>query len=210
MIDNRVITIVLGALVINLLLFIVMERMSAQQPDILNLNNEVLSVDFVRLKRTPPPPEVNQRVKPPEKIQELLLTPQMQVPSPKPMHIQDLTMKMPRINIPMNISGVPFKGTMGAGDIGGFQEAVPLVRIPPLYPPSALSRKLEGRVKIVFTVTEDGKVIDPVVIAAKPSGIFDQAALRAIRKWKFNKRLVDGNPVQWQSVQTIIFHMDKS
>jgi protein TonB len=209
MIDKRIVAIIAGALVINLLLFIVMERMSAQQPVMLANANEVLSVDFVRLKRTPPPPEVKQRVKPPKK-QELLTTPQMNVPSPRPMHIRDLTMTMPRMDIPMTISGVPFKGAMGAGGMGTLQEAIPLVRISPLYPPSALSRKIEGRVKIVFTVTEEGKVLNPVVIASKPKGIFDRAALRAIRKWKFNKRLEEGEAVQWQTVQTIIFQMDKS
>jgi len=109
----------------------------------------------------------------------------------------------------MNISGVPFKGEMGGG-MGGLREAIPLVRISPLYPPRALSRRIEGRVKIEFTVSEEGKVINPIVVAAKPKGVFNRAALRAIRKWKFNKRLVDGLPVQWQTVQTIIFQMDKS
>ncbi len=207
--NKRLTYIIVGALLINLALFIVMERMSAQQPIMLTNANEILSVDFVRLKRTPPPPEVKQRVKPPKK-QALLSTPQLSVPSPKPMHIKDLTMTMPRMDIPMTISGVPFKGAMGAGGIGSLQEAIPLVRISPLYPPSALSRKIEGRVKIIFTVNEEGKVLNPKVIASKPKGIFDRAALRAIRKWKFNKRLEEGEAVQWQTVQTIIFQMDKS
>jgi protein TonB len=110
----------------------------------------------------------------------------------------------------MNISGTPFKGEMGTGGMGGLQEAIPLVRIPPLYPPRALSRRIEGRVKIEFTVSEEGKVQNPVVVAAKPKGVFDRAALRAIRRWKFNKRLVDGQPVKWQTAQTIIFQIDKS
>lgn len=209
MINKRLATIVLGALVINLLLFIIMERMSAQRPVLLTKANDILSVDFVRLKRTPPPPQLKQRVKPPEK-QKPLITPNMDIPSPKPVRVKDLTMKLPRLDLAMNISGVPFKGEMGAGSIGGLREAIPLVRIPPLYPPSALSRRIEGRVKIEFTVSEEGKVINPIVVAAKPKRIFNRAALRAIRKWKFNKRLVDGQPVKWQTVQTIIFQMDKS
>ena len=209
MINKRITAIILGALTINLVLFIIMERMSAQQPIVLSSANEVLSVDFVRLKRTPPPPQVKQRIKPPEKQQQLL-TPKMDIPSPKPVRVRQLTMEAPRMDIAMNISGVPFEGEMGAGDMGGLREAIPLVRIPPLYPPSALSRRIEGRVKIEFTVSEEGKVINPVVVAAKPQGIFNRAALRAIRRWKFNKRMIDGKAVQWQSVQTIIFQMDKS
>jgi len=209
MMNKRLIVIVLGALVINLLLFIIMERMSAQKPVLLSKANDTLSVDFVRLKRTPPTPQVKQRVKPPEK-QKPLITPNMDIPSPKPVKVKDLTMKMPRMDLAMNISGVPFKGEMGAGSMSGLREAIPLVRISPLYPPRALSRRVEGRVKIEFTVSEEGKVINPIVVAAKPKGIFNRAALRAIRKWKFNKRLVNGQAVQWQTVQTIIFKMDKS
>ncbi len=210
MITKRVAVIVFGALLINLLLFIIMERMSAQQPVVLSSVSEVLSVDFVRLKRTPPPPQIKRRVKPPQKKQQPLLTPKMDIPSPKPIHVKDLSMKTPRMDLALNISGVPFEGEMGGGGMGGLREAIPLVRISPLYPPKALSRKIEGRVKIEFTVSEDGTVINPIVVASKPRGIFNRAALRAIRKWKFNKRLVNGVPVQWKTVQTIIFQMDKS
>lgn len=210
MINKRSTTVIAGAMTVNLMLFIIMERMSSQPPVILSGDKPPLSVDFVRLKRTPPPPSIKQRVTPPEKREQPVTTPTLDVPSPKPIRVQDMTVKTPRLDLAMNISGVPFRGEMGSGDLGALREAVPLVRIPPLYPPNALSRRIEGRVKIVFTVAEDGTVVDPVVVEAKPEGIFNSAALRAIRKWKFNKRLVDGRPVQWQTVQTIIFQMEKS
>ena len=210
MINKRLTAIIVGALAINLLLFIIMERMAAPQPILLSSSNDTLSVDFVRLKRTPPPPQVKQRVKPPEKKQQRLLTPTMDIPSPKPIRVKNLTMKVPRMDLSMNISGVPFHGEMGAAGMSGLREAIPVVRIPPLYPPRALSRQIEGRVKIEFTVSEEGKVINPIVVAAKPKGIFNRAALRAIRKWKFNKKLVDGVAVKWQTVQTIIFKMNRS
>lgn len=210
MMDKRLSVIILGALAINLVLFIIMERMASQQPVLLAKANDVISIDFVRLKYKPPPPQVKQRVKPPKKQQKRLLTPKMDVPSPKPVRVKNLNIKTPRLDLAMNISGVPFTGEMGAGGMGGLQEAIPLVRIPPLYPPSALSRRIEGRVRIEFTVSEEGRVLNPVVVAAKPKGVFNRAALRAIRRWKFNKRLIDGQPVQWQTVQTIIFRMDKS
>lgn len=75
------------------------------------------------------------------------------------------------------------------------REAVPIVRVAPRYPERAARRGIEGRVLIGFTITETGEVEDPVVLEAHPSGIFDRAALRAVRKFRFRPRLEDGVPV---------------
>jgi periplasmic protein TonB len=198
------------ALLINVLLFAVMERMAAQGPVSLSVPPSALSVDFVRLKRDPEPPKVKPREKPPEKKPEPdLVRPDLQVPRPQPLRVRDIDLRMPRIDLAMNISGVPFLGEMSDAGFSGLSEAIPLVRTPPLYPPSALSRKIEGHVKILFTVNEDGAVVDPEVIEAKPPNIFDSSAIRAIRNWKFRKKMVDGAAVSWKAVQTIIFELDR-
>lgn len=199
-----------GALLINSLLFVLMERMSAQQPVNLTAPPSVLAIDFVRLKRQPEPPKIKPREKPPEKKQQPdLLQPDMPIPRPQPLQVKDINMSMPRLDLSMDVTGTPFSGEMSAGGFNGLSEAIPLVRTAPLYPPSALSRRIEGKVKILFTVTEDGAVMNPKVIQADPPHVFDSSALRAIRKWKFRKKMVDGQPVSWQSVQTIIFKLDR-
>lgn len=200
-----------GALLINCLLFVLMERMSAQQPVNLTAPPSALAIDFVRLKKQPEPPKIKPREKPPEKKQQTpdLLPPDVSVPRPQPLRVKDISMSMPHMDLAMNISGVPFMGEVANAGFSGLSEAIPLVRTAPLYPPSALSRRIEGRVKILFTVTEEGAVLDPKVIEADPPHVFDSSALRAIRKWKFRKKIADGKPVSWQSVQTIIFKLDR-
>jgi protein TonB len=220
MMIQRFLAIGLGALTINVLLFVIMERMSAQKPATLTAPAAALTIDFVRLKREPPPPPpTKERVKPPEKQNEQLTTPDLSMPAQKPMQINNLSMAMPKLDIPMTIAGAPMKAILGEGmpsggkanfgGMGNMHEAVPLVRIAPMYPPGALSKKQEGMVRIEFTVAEDGTVVEPAVLVSKPKGVFDQAALRAIRRWKFEKKLVDGQPVQWKSMQTIYFKLDK-
>lgn len=211
MIRQRFATIGGGALLINALLFVLMERMSSQDPVKLMAPSSTLAIDFVRLKKQPEPPKIKPREKPPEKKQPTpeLIQPDIPVPQPQALRVRDINMSMPKLDLSMNISGTPFTGSMGAGDFSGLSEAIPLVRTSPLYPPRALSRRIQGKVKILFTVTEDGAVMDPKVIASEPPDVFDSAALRAIRRWKFRKKIVDGKPVSWQSLQTIIFKLDR-
>ncbi|MBP6596367.1 MAG: energy transducer TonB [Arenimonas sp.] len=56
---------------------------------------------------------------------------------------------------------------------------------PPRYPLTALRRKLEGDVTVAFTIQPDGSVASPRVVAATKPGLFDQAALAATSRWRF-------------------------
>lgn len=86
---------------------------------------------------------------------------------------------------------------------GSDTDVVPLVRIPPEYPPRALSRELEGWVRVRFTITETGSVIDAVVVEST-SSVFDDAALRAIARWRYNPKVENGSPVQRVGVETVL------
>jgi protein TonB len=87
---------------------------------------------------------------------------------------------------------------------GSDRDVIPLVRINPDYPPRALSRGLEGWVQVQFTITATGTVKDPVVVNAEPKNIFDDAALKAIARWRYNPKVESGVAVERVGVQTII------
>jgi periplasmic protein TonB len=84
---------------------------------------------------------------------------------------------------------------------------VPLTRVQPKYPMRAANRHIEGWVKIEFTVTENGTVTNAVVVAAEPTGIFDDAALDAIAKWTFKQKIVNGKSVKQRAVQVLKFKL---
>lgn len=67
--------------------------------------------------------------------------------------------------------------------------------MPPRYPPRAASRGIEGWVDIQFTVAADGTTRDVVVMAASPTGTFDEAVLAAVRQWRYEPRRVAGTAV---------------
>jgi TonB family protein len=59
------------------------------------------------------------------------------------------------------------------------------VYVPPEYPREAWRRGQEGWVDIELTVNPGGRVTDAKVVASQPRGLFERAALRAVRQWEF-------------------------
>ena len=79
-------------------------------------------------------------------------------------------------------------------------DQIPVATVSPNYPSRAIARGIEGFVLLEFTVTRAGQVRDPVVVESEPSGIFERAALNAVRKFKYKPRIVNGTPVDVSGV----------
>ena len=67
---------------------------------------------------------------------------------------------------------------------------------PPDYPPSALTQRITGNVTLEFTVSTSGEPRDVHVVEATPPGIFDQAAINAVKHWRYAPLLVNGAAVE--------------
>ena len=78
-----------------------------------------------------------------------------------------------------------------------------MVRVPPEYPMRAAQRGLEGWVSLEFTISVTGAVKDAQVVDST-SSIFHRSALSAIRKWKYNTKVVDGKPVEQYGEQVTL------
>ena len=81
-------------------------------------------------------------------------------------------------------------------------------QIPAQYPDEAAREGLEGAVDLSLTVSPDGAVEDVTVVHAMPSGIFDQAAIDAVRSWKYQPKTVDGVPVEANVQLRLVFKPD--
>jgi periplasmic protein TonB len=93
---------------------------------------------------------------------------------------------------------------------GSDRDVIPLVRINPDYPPRALTRGLEGWVEVQFTITVTGTIKDPTVVNAEPRDIFDDAALKAIARWRYNPKVENGVAVERVGVRTrIVFDIEE-
>ncbi|MBQ4800287.1 energy transducer TonB [Pseudoalteromonas sp. MMG006] len=90
-------------------------------------------------------------------------------------------------------------------------DATPIVRINPKYPTSAARDGIEGWVQLSFSISPTGEVINPVVINAEPKRTFDREAIRAIKRWKYRPKVIEG-VAQLQTDQTVQldFKLDNS
>jgi protein TonB len=84
-----------------------------------------------------------------------------------------------------------------------------LNRIPPLYPARALLRRTEGWVRLQLTIDADGLVADARVLDASPEGVFDQAAIKAVRRWRFEPSARGGRNASLQVTQKIEFKLER-
>jgi TonB family protein len=75
------------------------------------------------------------------------------------------------------------------------QPWLPNVLVPAYYPQKALDMGVEGYVILEFTVTRTGSLQDIVVIESSPPGYFEDAALRAATGFRYEPRIVNGEPV---------------
>ncbi len=97
---------------------------------------------------------------------------------------------------------IDFQGLNVAAPTDG--DAIPLVRVAPIYPQRAASRGTEGWVVVQFDVLRSGQV-DPksvIVVEAQPPGVFDRAAINAVKRWKYKPKVVNGEPVPRTGLQT--------
>jgi protein TonB len=214
----RYIVAFIAAGLVNLGLFLLMSFMVAGQQGEPKEIEAISMVDFVRLKHEPDPPQPKERQlpkKPPPPKEPLpIAMRQPQMPQPKLPAPSKIT---PSIELPLTLKSTgPYlgnyaemPGTALGSDIVSVGEGdlIPLVRVPPQYPRRAARRGLEGAVTVAFIITKEGSVRDPEVIDSHPPGIFDEAALRAVKRWKFKSKQVEGQLVEQRATQKIEFKL---
>ncbi|MGD8233697.1 energy transducer TonB [Vibrio sp. TRT 1302] len=92
------------------------------------------------------------------------------------------------------------------GDFGVNQQAMPLYRVEPRYPSQAAKRRIEGYVVIKFTIDPTGRPTDLEVLDAKPKRTFEREAIAALKKWKYQPKIVDGKALsQFGQTATVEF-----
>ncbi len=184
MIVRYAIGVSLGA-VVTFVLFMIMQAVIAN--DGANIDEGVKGklLDMVRLEPDEDIQTKQRKPKPPPPPDE----PPPDMPKP--------TFDSSDVSQGMDIGAVDVNVDLNVGG-GGFSsdgEYLPIVKVAPVYPRRAQTRGIEGYVLLQFTVTKTGAVKDPVVVEAKPPGIFDRAAMNAALKFKYKPKVVNGEAI---------------
>jgi protein TonB len=76
----------------------------------------------------------------------------------------------------------------------GVQAAKLITQIKPAYPPLAVSARISGTVRLVAIIGQEGGIRNLQVISGHP--LLTQAALDAVRQWRYQPTLLNGEPVE--------------
>lgn len=74
----------------------------------------------------------------------------------------------------------------------------------PAYPEVARAQGIEGYVELEYDVSVDGRVEDVQVVAAEPEGVFEDAAVEAIRKWRYKPMVIKGETRRAEDVHSTL------
>jgi protein TonB len=78
-------------------------------------------------------------------------------------------------------------------------------KVDPVYPPSALQQRVEGSVQLHANIGKDGTTSDVKALSGKPELV--TAATAAVRRWKYQPYMVNGQPTDVQTEINVNFKL---
>jgi protein TonB len=178
-------SIVLGVVItFGLFVFMAFLISAGSSPD-----NKEMEKIVVEINTTPPEGKTQQRNRvPPPPPPPPKQPPKPEQPEPE-QAISDsgFNFNMPGVNV-----GGANVGLNGPGALIRDGDATPIVRIEPKFPTKAARDGVEGWVQLSFEINEIGGVENVQIINAQPKRVFDREARKALRKWKYKPKMVDG------------------
>jgi protein TonB len=80
--------------------------------------------------------------------------------------------------------------------------------VAPIYPPVAGRARIEGTVVLLAVIAKDGTVQEVRVESGLP--VLAQAAMNAVKQWRYKPYLLEGEPIEVDSQITINFTLPRS
>jgi protein TonB len=109
---------------------------------------------------------------------------------------------MPEYHHPRVVSDAP-KGPMRVSSM--VVEGMLLRKTVPVYPPIAHAAGVEGTVVLAAVIARDGTIQNLHVMSG--SAMLQQAALDAVRTWRYRPYLLNGEPVEVETSINVIFKL---
>ena len=88
---------------------------------------------------------------------------------------------------------------------GGVLNGKAISKPAPAYPAIAKAARASGAVTVQITVDESGRVVSASAVSGHP--LLQQAAVSAVRNWRFSPTLLSGQPVKVTGVVTVNFNL---
>jgi protein TonB len=192
-----IITVLFHALLLGALLHIHQERVERKE-------RRLTTVNLQPPPAPPPPPET--RPQPPAKAAIAAPAPRIEVPRPAPLvatapEPTPVAVSVPAVAPPAPPVPLAVPSVMKAKDLGTRM----ISAVPPRYPTESRRQREQGTVVLELTLDADGRVAHIAVARSSGFSRLDEAALRAVRKWRWAPTMRDGQAVMVQGLVEIPF-----
>lgn len=190
-----------------LLLWTMQSLVVGQRPDIADAKATRV-IDFVRLRRESAPEPKKRELPKRAAPQPPPPPPDVQMSNVPEESALEVAAAMPQFEADLDLGKGAGDGAAAAA--ANDADVVPLVRVNPQYPARAMQRGIEGWVHLAFTITEAGTTKDIEVVEAEPVNVFEDAAIAAVRKYKYKPKVEQGAAVERAGVEVVLsFKLNK-
>ena len=206
--EMRYLSAMILGVIISLALFFLMQALIDSGEQDYRASNEGQIMEFIRIKDDENL-SFKDRVKPkkPTPPKEPPPPPKLIVEKQAKPTVNKIKIEIPNIDLPTIAGGGPFLGNWQGNPLAE-GDVLPIVRIDPQWPREALAKGIEGYVVVEVTIASDGSVRGASIIESVPKRMFDRNVIRAVLKWKFKPRIINGVPVERKAVQTLEFKIN--
>jgi len=107
-----------------------------------------------------------------------------------------------------NVSPVVRQTPLGPAHISSGVMAGQLIyKVTPIYPALAVAARVEGTIVLQATISETGAIENLRVVSGPP--MLQQAALDAVRHWRYRPYMLDGQAVEVETTVNVVFSLGR-
>ena len=181
---------ILVTLVITFVIFLIIQSLITRNTNLDLKNKPQNYIEFIRIKQDDNLEQRTRRLpdKPPQPKRPP--QPEVELDDTKPPPMQNLDIDIPDFDVPTDFKGAFLGDISNLGS--GTSNLIPLVKIAPRCPPEAALAGTNGEVLLNLLVNSMGRVEEIKLIKANPPRVFNREATKAVRRWQFKPKTVDG------------------
>jgi protein TonB len=95
----------------------------------------------------------------------------------------------------------PAPGTLKVSQ--GVSQGLLIKKVAPIYPPRAMQTHVQGSVQLLATISKSGDIANVTLLNGDP--VLAQAAMNAVKQWKYKPYLLNSQPMDIQTQITVNF-----
>ena len=177
-------------IIVTIVIFLIIQSLITQGSGIDKNRNNPNYVDFIRIKQDDTLQERKRTIPDKPPTPKRPPQPQIELDVNKPPPVAKLDFEMPDFSLPTDFSGAFLSNLESMGS--GISQLIPIVKVAPRCPREAQINGINGSVKMLLTISATGRVNNIVIQSFKPSRVFNSEAIKAVKRWQFKPKTIDG------------------